>query len=580
MNLSGKGPITGDKKLATTRITSLNPNAAEFIPSSVKSASGSNVTAVVSSKLASSASASLGKAEVDRSQSCISSKSDEEAHQYWRHQLPDDIIPDFKNTGDDDSSGLSSLSLSSLSLTDGDEASQVRSLLGNGYARKDQHLLSPLHTNRESLGDEFRHPFSPYKDVLSSGNLHHLSREPWERQIRSNDQLLSSVREGAHYNKKSRHGFITSMIDERQYLKNAEANTLEFLASQFPGFTAAALAEVFFQNGCDFNMTIENLSQLEVNRGLHQNVNSKTFSDPVTEVMDFPALPMEDSQNSLPKFSDDNIERNASPYHSSEKNNLLMCNSGTPFPSRGAIHFASAVQPIPPEDTGVWKFENNGSANANIGSSRSSHILASSYQGPPARGMFGDRLRSHGSGRAAPIWPETGEAIGASMYSEMREEAGDHARLRNAYSEQVRHAYMTGNKALAKELSANVQLHNMQMRAAHEKAQDSVYRHRNLADIELESNGMRRMPEGTIDLHGLQVNEAMHVLKRELAVMRNVARSADQGLHVYICVGTAYHFQGYHAPSRLQIAVQRFLVEDEGLNYSEPQPGLLRVVIY
>jgi hypothetical protein len=43
---------------------------------------------------------------------------------------------------------------------------------------------------------------------------------------------------------------------------------------------------------------------------------------------------------------------------------------------------------------------------------------------------------------------------------------------------QARQAYLIGNKALAKELSAKGQLHNMHMKEAHGKAQESIYRQR------------------------------------------------------------------------------------------------------
>ena len=83
-----------------------------------------------------------------------------------------------------------------------------------------------------------------------------------------------------------------------------------------------------------------------------------------------------------------------------------------------------------------------------------------------------------------------------------------------------------------------------------------------------------------IDLHGLHVSEALHVLRQELNALRNAARLADQRLYVYICVGTGHHTRGSRTPARLPIAVQRYLLEEEGLEYSEPQPGLLRVVLY
>lgn len=43
---------------------------------------------------------------------------------------------------------------------------------------------------------------------------------------------------------------------------------------------------------------------------------------------------------------------------------------------------------------------------------------------------------------------------------------------------QARQAYLMGNKALAKELSVKGQLYNLQMKAAHNKAQESIYRQR------------------------------------------------------------------------------------------------------
>lgn len=94
----------------------------------------------------------------------------------------------------------------------------------------------------------------------------------------------------------------------------------------------------------------------------------------------------------------------------------------------------------------------------------------------------------------------------------------------------------------------------------------------------MQGNG--RGQERMIDLHGLHVSEAIHVLKNELSVLRSTARAAEQRLQVYICVGTGHHTRGSRTPARLPIAVQRYLLEEEGLDYTEPQPGLLRVVIY
>jgi D-serine deaminase-like pyridoxal phosphate-dependent protein len=101
---------------------------------------------------------------------------------------------------------------------------------------------------------------------------------------------------------------------------------------------------------------------------------------------------------------------------------------------------------------------------------------------------------------------------------------------------------------------------------------------RNPASLEMQGTG--RGHERMIDLHGLHVTEAIHVLKHELSILRSTARAADQRLQVYICVGTGHHTRGARTPARLPVAVQRYLLEEEGLDYTEPQPGLLRVVMY
>lgn len=94
-------------------------------------------------------------------------------------------------------------------------------------------------------------------------------------------------------------------------------------------------------------------------------------------------------------------------------------------------------------------------------------------------------------------------------------------------------------------------------------------------NLDIQTNGREQM----IDLYGLNVNEAIFVLKRELAVLRNAARSVDRHLLVYVFVGVGHHTRGPTTPARIAAAVQRCLLE-EGLDFSEPQRGLLRVMVY
>jgi len=74
------------------------------------------------------------------------------------------------------------------------------------------------------------------------------------------------------------------------------------------------------------------------------------------------------------------------------------------------------------------------------------------------------------------------------------------------------------------------------------------------------------------------VSEAIHILKVELAAMKSEARAAGERVPVMVCVGTGHHTKGSRT-ARLPIAVEQFLL-DEGLHYTQPQPGLLRVMVY
>ncbi|CAA2942138.1 polyadenylate-binding protein-interacting protein 7 [Olea europaea var. sylvestris] len=570
MSFLGKGASTSDKKLTAAKVPSLNPNAAEFIPFSLRSPVGGTSRVDEVSKFAIPSVSTPGKAVLDRSESSVPNDSDEEAHQYWDHQLPDDITPDFKVMDGDDTQGINGLTFSSLSLHDISESSRFSASTGSGFILKDAQELSPHPGNDNNYAEKLRFPAS-YADYPSPTGFQHSLPQPWDKQIVNDDQILRNVNEGPLYNGNSFHGFLSDMSNEQTLLENTDMNPIDFLASQFPGFAAESLAEVYFANGGDLNLTIEMLTQLElqVDGGFNQNPNSKALSVPNLSALDFPALSGTEGQNGLPNFTNDDLQQHSSPYQSSGKESTLLFRSSS---SRGAIDFASAVKKMAPQDSSIWKYGTNGSSGTSIGSSRSSQMPMSSYNSGQGRGIYGDRLQNRGSARPAPAWLETGEAV-ANMYSEMREEARDHARLRNVYFEQARQAYLIGNKALAKELSIKGQLHNMKMKAAHGKAQESIYRQRN---SEIQGNGREKM----IDLHGLHVSEAIHVLKRELSVIRNAARLANQRLLVYICVGTGHHTRGSRTPARLPTAVQHYLLEEEGLDFSEPQPGLLRVVIY
>lgn len=142
-----------------------------------------------------------------------------------------------------------------------------------------------------------------------------------------------------------------------------------------------------------------------------QNPSPKTLSAPNLTAMDFPALTSTNGQTTTAKYAADNVQQSGNPYLSSDKD-MLMFKSSSSIPSRGAIDFASAVRKMASQDSGIWKYDRNGSGDASTGSSRSLNVLASAYNGGQGRANFGDRLQNRGSGRAAPVWLETGDTVG------------------------------------------------------------------------------------------------------------------------------------------------------------------------
>lgn len=260
MYMSGKGASSGDKNLGASKPT-LNPNATEFVPFALRSPTAGSNGPEASSKFVTAISSAPGKGILDRSESSISNNSDDEAQQYWRNQLPDDITPDFNVMGIDDNQGINNLSFSSLSLSDSNEGSRYSASIGSGFMLKEQQGLSPHPVNGNSHSEQLRYPVSSYGEYLSPTGFHSPLSKPWDPQIVGNDQLLG--REGSDGGN-SRHGLLSDMSNEQLLMDNSDVIPLEFLASQFPGFAAESLAEVYFANGGDLNLTIEMLTQLEV----------------------------------------------------------------------------------------------------------------------------------------------------------------------------------------------------------------------------------------------------------------------------------------------------------------------------
>lgn len=248
MNLSANGASVDTKKLNAE--ATLNPNAVEFVPFALKSQAAKVTAAEISPKFAE-------KSILDRSESSVSknSNTEEEAQQYWSHQLPDDIIPDFEGMGLDNE--MNSSLFSSLSLNDVNKASRYTSPKNSGFKLQEHQAFSHHHVNGNNQAEKLGYPVSPDGESFQTSLSKH-----WEKKVGGRDQLLA--REGNPYNGNSSEPFMAEMLNKQLLLENADLSSLEFLASQFPSFAAESITEAYLSNGGDLNMTINMLTQLEV----------------------------------------------------------------------------------------------------------------------------------------------------------------------------------------------------------------------------------------------------------------------------------------------------------------------------
>ena len=204
---------------------------------------------------------------------------------------------------------------------------------------------------------------------------------------------------------------------------------------------------------------------------------------------------------------------------------------------------------------------------------------AAALPAQPARP--GSQPRQAGPGPApapAPIWEgqgvqrfDTGAAV-ALEYAELRADARDLARVRNACFQQATAAYLAGNKRLARELGAKGRAAGEQMHAAHAAAAAEMFQRRNPGAAAVAAGGGSSSRGGaveTVDLHGLHVSEALVLLE---ALLLRLQQGGSRR-RVRVVVGEGQHGR---VPARLPTAVKRWL-QDQGVAFSEPYSGLLEV---
>jgi len=168
----------------------------------------------------------------------------------------------------------------------------------------------------------------------------------------------------------------------------------------------------------------------------------------------------------------------------------------------------------------------------------------------------------------AARWVETGASVSA-LYAQLRGEARDHVRLRNACFQNATLAYLSGDGAAAKRLAAEGRRHAAAMFAAHRCAAEATFESRN-------GGGAEEGKVPLLDLHGLHAAEAVGVLRARLAALR---AQRGPGSVVHVLVGTGHHTVGEKTAARLPVAVMALVRDELRLRSRQRTAGLLEVTL-
>ncbi|KAI3725177.1 hypothetical protein L1987_64955 [Smallanthus sonchifolius] len=177
------------------RSISISYYAAEFVSFALRSSSGNTSAADTSSSFGNFGASTTGNSILNRSESSVSNNSDDEAHQFWRHQLPDDITPDFNDDIAPD--------FSNLSIADVNGTSRFHAPTGGMLMSTKQH-------------EKKRYP--------SAANFQQMASKPWDMH---GDQLLTDIIDEPPYNGDPGQGYLDDLLTEQQ-IEAMEVNSLEF----------------------------------------------------------------------------------------------------------------------------------------------------------------------------------------------------------------------------------------------------------------------------------------------------------------------------------------------------------------
>lgn len=360
------------------------------------------------------------------------------------------------------------------------------------------------------------------------------------------------------------------------------------LQEQFPLYNQDSLTDVLKVNGYDMAAALDMLAQLESEQTGQRKQSLQ--APPSLDEDNFPSLATSPAPSAAGTAA--TAASAASPTANGDATAAVDSTTSSPAESPRQAKSAltpGAAQSSPAQSSpAAWGtaggFAHKAAAAASGKSSSNDTAWNKAPQQKLQQAQTGSRLhadadnfkpRSKSTATKIP-WVETGAAV-SGQYADAREEARDHARLRNMYFQQATQAYLIGNKALAKELGAKGREHSDHMKAAHAVASETIFQQRNARNTA--SAVSNRNGVILLDLHGLHVAEALKILRREIGQLQQTGQGKGRvAIKVHILVGTGHHTKGARTPARLPVAVETFL-QGEALKYTKPDPGLLQIIL-
>lgn len=335
-----------------------------------------------------------------------------------------------------------------------------------------------------------------------------------------------------------------------------QEDAIEFLSQWFPSYSVGALESVY--EGCGYDLALAYDTLWEIEGELAQS-SADTSQDTMMAASAF--APMDSGSPGAAGY-------NPTTHAPDRVQDIVVAPEA--FPELGAQGPRGPTPTAQPPSQVSWASIASKQPSSSSTYRSTSSKTATREDDPGSRPLNRSKFS-----RDIP-WVQTGTAL-SKQYKEARQEARDHARVRNAYFQQATLAFLSGNKALAKELADKGRAYNEQMATAHQVASKKLLSERR-AKKEIVSLSGARMP--LLDLHGLHVKEAIQVLQNELEQYQldryGGSGGGDGSQSMLVLVGTGHHTVGSNTPARLPGAVKSFLV-DRGIKYQEVQPGTLKV---